>query len=33
MLQQVARVDPQALSAFGLVLVRAKPTTPAIWTL
>jgi hypothetical protein len=25
MLQQIARVDPQALSALGLVLVRAKP--------
>jgi hypothetical protein len=32
MLQQIVRVDPQALSALGLVLVRAKPITPAIWT-
>jgi hypothetical protein len=28
MLQQIARVDPQALSALGLVLVRAKPPAP-----
>jgi hypothetical protein len=32
MLQQIARVDPQALSAVGLVLMCAKPTAPTIWT-
>jgi hypothetical protein len=31
MLQQITRVDPQALSSVGLVLVCAKPIALAIW--